>query len=260
MSMEMVLLSFIFYSFLGWFYESTVCSIVSENRFLNRGFLLGPYCPVYGFGAILSYQCLHTASNPFIMFVAAMFLCTGIEYITGYVMEKVFQTRWWDYSHFPFQIHGHVCLYGALIFGFACLLVIYIVEPAFLILLQSIESHYVQMVAIAASIFFAIDMIVTFLVRMNLNRDLTTLHKKLFKQSDELLEELSIHALKKVPPQLINKKSGLRNNTYKWNIKLKKGEQYLLSSFFNIRLRGCDGFPQKLGIGRRIRNTIEKFR
>ena len=104
---------FVIYSFLGWFYESFICSKIFQKKFINRGFLLGPYCPIYGTGAVLCNIVFSTPqdSNVFVIFISCAVGACIIEYITSYIMEKLFNTRWWDYSKLPFNLNGRICLY-----------------------------------------------------------------------------------------------------------------------------------------------------
>ena len=98
---------FIIYSVIGWAYESLLCSVI-ERRLINRGFLNGPYCPIYGFGALLDIICLNSFSDPLeIFFLGALLNCT-LEYWTSFFMEKMFNGRWWDYSDKKFNINGRV--------------------------------------------------------------------------------------------------------------------------------------------------------
>ena len=90
MGIKIIFLLFIFYSFLGWLMEVT-CKLIQYKRFINRGFLMGPICPIYGHGAIIMLILLKDfASNPFILFVMSMLVCTTLEYLTSYFMEKLF--------------------------------------------------------------------------------------------------------------------------------------------------------------------------
>ena len=116
MTIEIIFLSFIFYSFIGWLYESALVTYVQKRTFINRGFFLGPYCPIYGAGAVFCYLLLKDISNPIILFIMAAIVCCTLEYFTSYVMEKLFHARWWDYSNLPFNINGRVCLAGAILF------------------------------------------------------------------------------------------------------------------------------------------------
>lgn len=84
---------------------------------VNRGFLNGPLCPIYGTGAILGVAILGNVHNPIIIFLISMVGATILEYTTSWVMEQLFHARWWDYSNFRFNLQGRVCLLGALIFG-----------------------------------------------------------------------------------------------------------------------------------------------
>lgn len=110
-TLEHYFLWFLFYSFVGWMYESILVSC-QQHRLVNRGFLNGPLCPIYGTGAILG-----NVHNPIIIFLISMVGATILEYTTSWVMEQLFHARWWDYSNFRFNLQGRVCLLGALIFG-----------------------------------------------------------------------------------------------------------------------------------------------
>ena len=112
-----ILLLFFYYSFLGWCVESAICS-VNERKLINRGFLNGPLCPVYGVGAIgCIYLLLPLREHLVILYIASTLLVSVIEYFTGWLLETIFHTRWWDYSHYKFNIHGRVCLLNSLMFG-----------------------------------------------------------------------------------------------------------------------------------------------
>lgn len=105
------------YSFLGWVYESILCSI-TERRLVNRGFLNGPLCPIYGCGALLILFVFGGREASLMqLFLTSAVLTTALEYITSWAMEKLFHARWWDYSTYRFQIKGRVCLLGFLAFG-----------------------------------------------------------------------------------------------------------------------------------------------
>lgn len=115
-TLEHYFLWFLFYSFVGWMYESILVSC-QQHRLVNRGFLNGPLCPIYGTGAILGVAILSNVRNPIIIFLISMVGATILEYTTSWVMEQLFHARWWDYSNFRFNLQGRVCLLGALIFG-----------------------------------------------------------------------------------------------------------------------------------------------
>lgn len=126
--LEMIYI-FVIYAFLGWCCEVAFAAM-KEGRFINRGFLNGPYCPIYGFGALLVILALTPLQdNLAALFFGSALITTALEYITGVVLEKLFHTRWWDYSDMPFNIQGHVCLMFTVLWGLACTFVMRIIHP-----------------------------------------------------------------------------------------------------------------------------------
>ncbi len=119
---------FVFYSILGWVYETILCSAL-EKRLVNRGFLNGPYCPIYGFGAVIVIGVLGRVEPIIPLFLAAVVLTCTLEYVTSWGMEKLFHARWWDYSHKKWNINGRICLLGAVAFGSLSILLIKVIHP-----------------------------------------------------------------------------------------------------------------------------------
>ena len=127
---------FFFYSFIGWFFESCYCSI-RPKKWVNRGFLRGPICPIYGTGALVIMIALvplrelteNLYVNELIIFVVGMVLCDIVEFMTSYIMEKLFNARWWDYSNKKFNLQGRICLTHTLYWGTASCLFVFILEP-----------------------------------------------------------------------------------------------------------------------------------
>ncbi len=132
---DMVLYFFI-YSFCGWAMETVLCSL-QERRFVNRGFLNGPLCPIYGCGVALMLVVLvpvrNGMGNPLyalpIVFAMGTVLASVVEYFTSWAMEKLFHARWWDYSHFRFNLNGRICLHISLIWGVLATAFLYLVQP-----------------------------------------------------------------------------------------------------------------------------------
>ena len=116
------------YSVIGWVYESTICSI-GQRKLINRGFLNGPYCPIYGTGAVLVLLVLGRIQNPVLLFFTGAVLTCSLEYLTSWLMEKLFHARWWDYSKRKFNIGGRVCLIGAVVFGAFSVVLILVLHP-----------------------------------------------------------------------------------------------------------------------------------
>ena len=259
MSLDSAWLSFIFYSIVGWIYESTVRSMITEGHFINRGFLLGPYCPVYGIGAVSCYFLLNRIENPLTLFLAAMFLCSVIEYMTSYGMEKLFHARWWDYSRFPFQLHGRICLYGALVFGFANVLICFIVQPDFLNFLKMINPACTYVFVILSAFVFMADTITTLIAWTNLNQRLDTLHKELFEKSNNSMEELSNYLLQKTPYRISHGKWGIQICMNNLNVKLKKSELRFLHAFPNVKLLRYEKMLKTIRIKEFIKNVFDKL-
>lgn len=127
--LECVFLWFVLYSIVGWVYETTLCS-VEQRDFVNRGFLNGPYCPIYGYGALLNILFLAEVRNTILLFFAAALLTGILEYLTSWGMEQLFHARWWDYSDKKFNINGRVYLTGAVAFGSFSVILLKVVHPA----------------------------------------------------------------------------------------------------------------------------------
>ena len=151
-----LIIYFSFYSFVGWLYESTLYTI-THKKLINRGFLNGPCCPIYGFGAVIDWLCLGRLSNPVAIFFAGMALCCSLEYFTSWFLEKVFHARWWDYSQRKFNIKGRICLLGAFVFGTMSVIVVKIVHPFVSGKLDLFTDKQIMWVAIGLLIIFFID-------------------------------------------------------------------------------------------------------
>lgn len=148
-------LSFLVYSIFGWAFEEVFCSI-GERRVVNRGFLNGPYCPIYGAGALAAYVLLANLvqlHNPLAIFAISGVVCCAIEYATSYILERHFHARWWDYSNRFLNLNGRICLAGGTLFGIACTLVVLFVQPLLFTLLGSVP---VVMLYVLAGISFGI--------------------------------------------------------------------------------------------------------
>ncbi|HPL91825.1 MAG TPA: putative ABC transporter permease, partial [Treponemataceae bacterium] len=129
MPLSQLFLFFMAYSVIGWITEVVYCS-VQERRLVNRGFLHGPLCPVYGFGALLVVFLLEPFSGSvLVLFLVGMALTTALEYITAWLLETAFSTRWWDYSDLPFNFRGRVCLLNSVLFGLMSLIGVRVLHP-----------------------------------------------------------------------------------------------------------------------------------
>jgi uncharacterized membrane protein len=113
-------LYFIFYSFAGWLWESIFLSLGQQHKIINRGFLNGPYCPIYGLGALAAAYVSSVVGAHYVsLFLLSGLIACILEYITSFILEKLFHARWWDYSNRFLNLNGRICLAGFIIFGIA---------------------------------------------------------------------------------------------------------------------------------------------
>ena len=157
-----VFLIFIMFSVVGWISEVLYVGIFHERKFVNRGFLHGPLCPVYGFGGLvilLLPPFLYKTWIP--LYFASMILCTAVEYFVSWLMEKLFHTRWWDYSHYKVNINGRICLLNSVLFGFMGLGVIRFVYPQMLKFLNWLGDFWIMICSDSLAVFLTIDILIT---------------------------------------------------------------------------------------------------
>ena len=129
MSIYYSILYFFVYGFLGWCTE-VIFAAFKQHRFVNRGFFNVQICPIYGVGVTLVIACLEAfQSNLLLLYISSVILVTVLEGVTGWAMDKLFHNKWWDYSKLPFNIGGYVCLLFSLIWGVACVFIVYFVHP-----------------------------------------------------------------------------------------------------------------------------------
>ena len=145
------LLYFIIYSIIGWLVE-VLSFLIMDHKFVNRGFLLGPVCPIYGYGVVLIILLIGSNNNDLLsIFLKSIFICSILEYSTSFVMEKLFRARWWDYSQRRFNINGRICLETMLPFGIGATIVLYLVHPRVIKLVKLVP--YKLKVILAVSLF-----------------------------------------------------------------------------------------------------------
>lgn len=157
-------LLFIIYSFLGWFIEE-IRFLTMDKKLVNRGFLIGPYCPIYGFGCLLIITLLNSClDNPFILFIMSMNICGVLEYLTSYLMKKIFKARWWDYKDNKFNINGRICLETLVLFGLGGLFIMYILNPIINNFIDTIPLLIQNIIGIIIFIIFIADTIISFYI------------------------------------------------------------------------------------------------
>jgi len=177
MGINDLLLFFTIYSFLGWMMESVFASI-NERKIINRGFLTGFFCPIYGFGAVLILQSSKWVANVFenyftaliINILFAVILVTVLEYITGFLLEKIFNCKWWDYSHNVLNIHGYICLQYSLLWGGLIFLLLQVIHPKISEVVFSIPSSVKGYLTAFLLLYFLADTVKSVVDALNLRK------------------------------------------------------------------------------------------
>ena len=189
---------FIFYAFLGWCTE-VVYAAVNTGQFINRGFLNGPYCPIYGFGVLFVISLLYPVKdNLLYMFVGSVLITSAIEFTGGYVLEKIFHQKWWDYSGKPLNIRGYICLQFSLIWGIACLVIVDRIHPFIEITVKHIPLLASQIILAIFCCLLIIDTLSTGKSILKLNKKLEIIDDislKIREASDNLGEDLAIRTI-----------------------------------------------------------------
>ena len=197
-----IFLLLILYSFLGWCGEMVYCSIGQRKLCEKRGFLNGPLCPIYGHGALLVLVVLGQRwNNPISTFLIGMVLTSTVEYLTSYLMEKLFHMRWWDYSHHHFQLNGRICLLNSTLFGLACLVLRYVVHPRVMEPILWLFDHGLAVpLALALFALYVTDIVLSVRSAIQIGNRLEKLHA-IYDELTEKLEALKAEQLQKQEAQ-----------------------------------------------------------
>ena len=185
---------FIIYAFLGWCSEVAFAA-VNKGKFVNRGFLNGPVCPIYGVGMLIEVLCLwNLRDRPLLLFLGSALLTTALEFVTGFVLERVFHDKWWDYSDMPFNIKGYVCLKFTILWGLAASFIIGAIHRFIYMLIE--KTPFVLGVILLAvfSAAFIADFTVTLTALVKLPKKLKAMaeaERALRAVSDKIGENIS---------------------------------------------------------------------
>ncbi len=219
---------FIIYSVLGWLYETALCSL-REKRFVNRGFLNGPYCPIYGAGSVMFLLLLGREENPLLIFIFGAVIACALEYATSYVMERLFKARWWDYSDFKFNLNGRICLGAAAVFGAFATFLIKALHTMVIQWTDMIYPPVLGALCIALAITFSLDTVISVI-------GITGLDKKLTAFSNKAQDILTV-----IPP----------THSYTVSAKLSRQHIRLLKAFPKMRSVNHTEAIEKLRQGRK---------
>ncbi len=219
---EQYIALFFIYSFAGWLMEVIRVS-KKEKKFVDRGFLIGPYCPIYGYGVLLITILLRKYTDDIIVtFFMSLIICGILEYLTSYLMEKIFKARWWDYSDRKFNINGRICLENLIPFGIGGCIIVYIINPFLLGIIDFVPDIIMHILLTFLLIGYITDLIVSLKIILNLK----IVKKELKDNTDEISEKVKKIILRKsrLYRRLVNAFPRIKDNVkfYSWEEIKKK--------------------------------------
>ena len=193
--MHYYIIYFFIYAIIGWILEVSF-HVISQGKFINRGFLNGPYCPIYGFGALGVITSLKFIGdqNKINIFFVSMIVATLLELVTGYLLEKIFHKRWWDYRTNKFNLGGYICLEFSLIWGAVCFILYEAIHPLISKSIGLIPLRVIIGINIILAITFIIDLFSTVVTLMGLNEKFKVLEaqsRDIRKVSDDIGQKVA---------------------------------------------------------------------
>ena len=197
-SLYQVFAYFLIYSCLGWCLE-VIYAAVTTGNLINRGFLNGPVCPIYGFGMVIVLFALTPLSHSLLLlYLGGVLLPSALELVGGWALYKLYHTRWWDYSDYPFNIGGYICLEFSLLWGVGTLIVMKLVHPIIADAVALIPPLVGLILMFLLYVLYAADTIATAFAASDLARDLDALEKvadSMHAVSDAMTELLGTNAM-----------------------------------------------------------------
>lgn len=221
-----IIMYFIIYSFFGWVMESVIKTVV-QRKPINSGFLYGPFCPIYGFGAIIMFLFLNNfKDNLILLFIIGFFVLSSWEYIVGWLLEKTFHTKYWDYTNNKFNIKGRVCLMNSLFWGFLGVVFTKYIHPFTMEKIDIINTNELILYTIILSAIMIIDMIISIIKVNNININLEKLKEvtnSIKEKIDELeAKQISKDSLQQTIEELKYKQTKIKRKLLKQTNRLKK--------------------------------------
>lgn len=248
MNLPDVILYLIIYSFLGWCCESLYCSL-GTGQWVNRGFLNGPFCPVYGFGAIITLLFLHFVPSSMVgVFIGGILITSTLEYFTSWIMEKLFHARWWDYSKHKFNINGRVCLLNSTLFGILCLFLYFDLHPIIKKAVDFFNLDFKYGFLFAFTLYFIADFTVTIKSVLKINiqlKSLSEIKSKLLEKYPQLKEKFDLSELEENLKNLNIKEELLEKLNFKQH-DLKFFERRLIKAFPEMSSKSYPEHLEKL--------------
>lgn len=222
-----IIIYFFIYSLLGWIAEVIYCFII-DKEIVNRGFLKGPICPIYGVGAITIILLLKTDLKILLVFFLGAIIASFLEYITSYILEISFKTKWWDYSNEKFNLNGRICLKNSFFFGILSVFLIKIIHPNILKILNYINNDFLSFLTIILLFALIIDIVKSVKALLAINKNVCRF-EEFVKQLKKENREKSDYNNEKSCESNIEENISLKNK-----IKLSHREKSLLKAFPNV--------------------------
>ena len=210
MGLDLLFLNFMLYSFLGWLYETTICSLWESGHFLNRGSLLGPCCPVYGGGALLGIVLAYYIPNPAVLFLTSATLCVCCEYLCAAILEDIFHVKLWNYSGMAFQYKGRICLLGFCFFGIAATVIGRYIHPLVMTAMSAVRPAILTATAIVLAVALASDTILSAVAFSRKSRRLYRFYVRYHAMLNREFRSLSYAIQRRLPDSLLEDLSGFQ--------------------------------------------------
>ena len=262
MSIYFILLYFFVYGFLGWCTEVGFAAF-KTHHFVNRGFLNGPICPIYGVGvnAVITVLTPYK-SDIIVLYILSVVLVTVLEGVTGWAMDKIFHNKWWDYSDMPLNIGGYVCLLFSIVWGFACLFIIYFIQPLVHDLLAFIPTIVGIILIIILGITLIADLYVTASTIFKFNRRLAAMEKiaaEMHEISEQIGQEIFEKTIRAMDRQEASKEK-LATATDEFKEKMQDTASGLKEktqgTAFELKERALDARERSQEISEELRSRI----
>lgn len=262
MSIYFILLYFFVYGFLGWCTEVGFAAF-KTHHFVNRGFLNGPICPIYGVGVTAVITILTPyKSDIIVLYILSVVLVTVLEGVTGWAMDKIFHNKWWDYSDMPLNIGGYVCLLFSIVWGFACLFIIYFIQPLVHDLLAFIPTIVGIILIIILGITLIADLYVTASTIFKFNRRLAAMEKiaaEMHEISEQIGQEIFEKTIRAMDRQEASKEK-LATATDEFKEKMQDTASGLKEktqgTAFELKERALDARERSQEISEELRSRI----
>lgn len=260
-----------FYSVLGWMIESIYCGVL-HHKFVNRGFLNGPYCPIYGTGAVAMVALVALfPQNILLCFLVGAVAGSVIEYVTSYVMEKLFQTKWWDYSKNKFNLHGRICPLYAVFWGGLGVALWYVIHPLMERFVEAIPASFRPYLALTLLFVMLVDTAVTVKATLALNvrikqlSELAASLRDLVSTEKEELKERMEEGIAEMKEGLQQRQEAVREAAKSAGETLRAQYEALLQKNIRLHNRLLSAFPRFRSLqsgegGKLLRERLHKHR